>query len=63
MFAHEKLHVYSKSLTFIATVSTCASDWEKKHAVTDQLNRASESLVLNLADGARFRSAPSTIPS
>jgi len=29
--------------------------------VVDQLGRASESLILNLADGARFRSAPSKL--
>ncbi len=58
MLAHEKLHVYRQTLTFVAATSVFASKWDNKHAVTDQFNRASESLVLNLAEAARFRSAP-----
>ena len=61
MLAHEKLRVYSKALAFVSAVSACSTTWSKKHAVVDQLGRASESLILNLADGARFRSAPSKL--
>jgi len=61
MLAHEKLHVYGKALAFVAAASAFSSTWSKKHAVVDQLGRASESLILNLADGARFRSAPSKL--
>ena len=60
MFAHEKLHVYSKSLTFVSGAFSMTEAWEKKHAIKDHFNRASESLVLTLADGARHRSAPTS---
>ncbi len=49
MFAHERLHVYAKALGFVAEASNFSAVWNKKHAVVDQLNRASESLILNLA--------------
>jgi len=61
MFPHEKLHVYGKSLAFVAGASTISASWSKNHAVVDQLGRASESLILNLADGARLRSAQSKL--
>ena len=56
MLPHEKLHVYGKSLAFVATASALSTAWSKSHVVVDQLDRASESLILNLADGARLRS-------
>jgi four helix bundle protein len=61
MLAHEKLQVYGKALAFVAAASGFSSSWSRKHAVVDQLDRASDSLILNLADGARFRSAPSKV--
>jgi four helix bundle protein len=63
MLAHEKLHVYAKALAFVAAASAFSATWSKKHAVVDQLGRASESLILNLADGARLRSASSKLRS
>src|SRR5438552_1804958 len=63
MFAHEKLHVYGKSLTFVSAAFSMAAGWDKKHAVKDQFNRASESLVLTLADGARYRSVATKLRS
>lgn len=56
MFAHEKLEVYQKSLSFVAAASDLVLQWDRKHAVTDQLDRASDSLVVNLAEAARLRS-------
>ena len=47
MFPHEKLHVYGKALAFVAAASAFSSSWDKRHAVVDQLDRASESLLLN----------------
>jgi four helix bundle protein len=61
MLAHERLQVYGKSLAFVAEASALSASWSKKHAVLDQFERASESLVLNLADGARLRSGPSKL--
>ena len=61
MLAQEKLNVYSKALAFVAAASALSAAWSKKHAVVDQFERASESLILNLADGARLRSGPSKL--
>src|SRR5213075_3040054 len=61
MLAHEKLHVYGKALAFVTAVSAFSAVWSKKHAVVDQLDRASDSLILNLANGARLRSGPSKV--
>jgi four helix bundle protein len=55
MFTHQKLKVYAKALEFFATVTNWLPGWGKRHAVADQLGRASESLVLNLAEGSRLR--------
>jgi four helix bundle protein len=61
MFAHEKLQVYGKALVFVAVASGFSGSWSRKHAVVDQLGRAADSLILNPADGARLRSAPSKL--
>ena len=53
MFHHEKLQVYGRALDFSARVSAFALAWDKKHAVVDHITRASESIVLNLAEAAR----------
>ena len=55
MFPHEKLNVYGKALAFVADTSAWVKGWDKRHAVVEQFARASESLVLNLAEGARLR--------
>ena len=57
-FAHERLHVYGKSLDFVAAASVFTAHWDNNQAVTDQLARASDSLVLNLAEAARLLSSP-----
>jgi len=56
MLSHQKLKVYGKSLTVVASLATHSGHWDKRHAVVDQLCRASESIVLNLAEGVRVRS-------
>jgi four helix bundle protein len=58
MFSHEKLLVYGKALGFASTAAGLVSNWDKRHAVVDQLSRASESIALNLAEAARQRGAP-----
>jgi four helix bundle protein len=57
MLSHHKLKVYGKSLALVASVSKYSGQWDKRHAVVDQLCRASESIVLNLAEGVRLRSS------
>jgi four helix bundle protein len=61
MLAHEKLEVYQKALCFVAAASDLVLQWDRKHAVTDQLDRASDSLIVNLAEAARLRSPPAKL--
>ena len=61
MFAHDQLNVYRKALQFVAAASGFVAQWDRKHAVTDQLARASDSLVVNLAEAARLRPPPSKL--
>jgi four helix bundle protein len=61
MFAHEKLQAYGKALNFAAKVTTWTGTWDKKHALVDQLSRASDSIVLNLAEAARQRGTPARL--
>lgn len=58
MFAHEQLQVYAKALAFAAKASSWGRSWDRKHALVDQLSRATESVVVNLAEAARQRAAP-----
>src|SRR5689334_2445426 len=53
MFAHEKLQVYAKALSFNASVGGLTARWDKRHAFVDHLSRAAESILLNLAEAAR----------
>jgi hypothetical protein len=55
MLPHEKLEVYRKALDFMGDASAAVALWDQCHAVADQFGRASDSLVLNLAEGARLR--------
>jgi four helix bundle protein len=50
-FDHEKLEVYQESLAFISWLEPIIQKLPKTIAVTDQLDRASTSIVLNLAEG------------
>ena len=56
MFSHDKLKVYQKALASVARLAQHSVLWDKRHSVVDQLLRASESIVLNIAEGARLRS-------
>ena len=58
MFAHQKLHVYQKAVAIAADLARLSSDWDKRHSVVDHLSRASESVLLNLAEAVRLRSVP-----
>ena len=52
VFAHEKLKVYQCALAFFSLADEMASSWEVKHAISDHLPRAAESIVLNLAEAS-----------
>jgi four helix bundle protein len=61
MFAHEKLHVYTKALDFAARTAGWSSAWDRRHALVEQLARAAESLLLNLAEAAAHRGSPARL--
>ena len=50
-FDHEKLHVYQQSITFVAWADEIIRRCPDKAAVKDQLDRASTSIPLNIAEG------------
>ena len=51
LFDHEKLEVYQESLAFLRWLEPVLSGLPKSLAVRDQLDRASTSVPLNLAEG------------
>jgi len=57
-FDHEKLIVYSKSVEFIAWVTDVLQEVPKSLSVWDQLDRASTSMPLNIAEGTGKFTAP-----
>ena len=61
MFAHEKLQVYGKALDFAVKAAAWTITWDKKHALVDHLSRATESILLNLAEAARQRGTPARL--
>jgi four helix bundle protein len=52
LFDHEKLEVYRASLAFLAWLEPVVQKLPKSLAVVDQLDRASTSLPLNIAEGS-----------
>jgi len=57
-FDHEKLEVYQESLAFVAWLEPLMQKLPKAIAVRDQLDRASTSMVPNLAeDNGKFTSS------
>lgn len=51
LFDHEKLEVYQESLRIIARIEPLLQALPKALAVRDQLDRASTSIPLNIAEG------------
>ena len=50
-FDHEKLNVYQASLKFVSWATELISKVEQKAVAKDQLDRASTSVPLNIAEG------------
>jgi four helix bundle protein len=50
-FDHEKLHVYQEALSFVSWATRLLSGIQSKAAAKDQLDRASTSVPLNIAEG------------
>lgn len=57
-FDHERLKVYQDALRFVAWVGPIIEEIPAKVSAKDQLDRASTSIVLNLAEGNGKRSPP-----
>jgi four helix bundle protein len=51
MFSHEKLNVYQKAIEFVAWTQPFLEELPTKLAARDQLDRASTSIPLNIAEG------------
>lgn len=57
-FDHERLKAYQEALRFVAFVGPIIEGLPAKLAARDQLDRASTSIALNLAEGNGKRSRP-----
>lgn len=57
-FGHEKLRVYQDAVKFCGWAGNLIESTEGKFAVKNQLDRASTSIVLNIAEGNGKRSHP-----
>jgi four helix bundle protein len=57
-FDHEKLRAYQEALRFVAWADPIIENLPAKIAARDQLDRASTSIVLNIAEGNGKRSHP-----
>jgi four helix bundle protein len=58
MLTHHKLKVYKKALAVAACAQELSSSWGRRHAIVEHFCRASESIVLNIAEAARLRLGP-----
>jgi four helix bundle protein len=58
MLTHHRLKVYEKALALGAGAEALCASWGRRHAIVEQVRRASESIVLNIAEGARLVSGP-----
>lgn len=48
-FNHENLKVYQQTLSFNSKVCEWVVQWDRRHAICDQLSRAAESMLENIA--------------
>src|SRR4051812_19419726 len=54
MLTHHKLKVYEKAVSLAADAQELSGCWGKRHAILEHFRRASESIVLNIAEGTRL---------
>ena len=54
MLIHHKLKVYEKALALGACADELSASWGRRHAIVEHFRRASESIVLNIAEEARL---------
>ena len=60
-FPHEQLDVYGVALRFAELADGLLASWQSSWAVHDQFDRATESIVVNLAKAARLRATDAGI--
>jgi four helix bundle protein len=60
-FPHENLEVYAYALSFAKSAAALIDSWPAVFAVCDQLDRATESIVTNLAKAARLHATQNRI--
>lgn len=53
--SHERLTVYQRATSLVADVEELLCAWDPKHAVVDHLSRATESVLVNIAEGCRVQ--------
>jgi four helix bundle protein len=58
MLTHHRLKVYEKALALGAGAEELSASWGRRHAIVEHFRRASERIVLNIAEGARLMSGP-----
>ena len=58
MLTHHRLKVYEKALALGVGAEALCTSWGRRHAIVEHFRRASESIVLNIAEGARLVSGP-----
>src|SRR3989442_2082609 len=58
MLTHHRLKVYEKAPALGAEAQKLSAPWGRRHAIVEHFRRASESIVLNMAEGARLVSPP-----
>ena len=52
-FSYERLHVHADIQQFHTTTEEHVAAWDQVHAVVDQFNRASEGVLVSLAEASR----------
>ena len=58
MLTHHRFKVYQQALALGAGTEELSGCWGRRHAIVEHFRRASESIVLNIAEGARLLSGP-----
>jgi four helix bundle protein len=58
MLTHYRLKGYQKALVCGAPAEAFSARWGRRHAMVDPFRRAAESIVLNMAEAARWVSGP-----
>ncbi len=54
-FPHENLNVYQKALRAVGKIDDCLNLWPKRFSFINHLDRASESIILNLVEATRLK--------